>query len=926
MVQSRRGNSGNPQRLFQTVLGLLLLALLPRAAAGQTCPAAQVPAACQEANAVNQWQCWQKTLRSTGYTGANAYRDLELTVELRNASTNALVRSGWGFWDCTEAGGQEAFRIRTALPAGASGTAATYKWDVRCRKRAGAPTSVKDCATDPNLNSPSYLAGGLATGTFTVNAATVGNDRYDRGFLQLAPSTRRFLKQGSTAVPFFWLADTAWAAGKKATRSGDWATYLDSRRKQGFSVILLGTTPWFAGVTEAEAFQQLTGCTSDGTVVPNNCSRWNPPYWQQLEAKIQDANAKGFVVVVAGVMEPFAYSSPTFGSPTWLSIFARNLAARLAGHHVILSPGFDHALTSQSQTLANSVGAAMDQAAPAHLITHHAGGKSTCADYTVPLQTQTWHDFHLFQSGHCKNLRIQIQPGQEQPCDPRRDYPPFNQPDNPGPEDETAVHCVTRRARTMSENLFKATSPTKPVANGEAVYDGNPASPGSATPPDSRPYVRQTAYLSALSGSFGFTYGADYFSLWNVTSSTLSANLGPVPTTVGTLPAAQLHSAWDMQRMAAIFKARPWKDLSPDPTRILNQQTAEDKKMTFARSSNFFFNMAYLPNNGADRIRLNLSSLVPAFTCGNLDWTPTWINPQKIQTAEARSSCQSMGSGVFEFTKPTTCPNCEWILSIDKTGAKVDEEGEVTALNALQVWPESIEEDTVIRGQALVVNGEAVGHPTKLNESPDHFFRKQPFAARQPDGSFLVVWESEHQDGSMWGIFGRRFDNQGGPLGSEFQVNTHIQHDQAEPVAAASPSGAAVVVWTSFDQDGDRGGVFAQRYDHKGNPDGSEFQVNSISEGHQGSPLVGMTARGEFFVAWESESQTGEPVRIFVRRFDRLGLPLGPEFPVDANGEASQVLAQLEVKPSGDFEVFWYDYNSDGDLLGSSSRRFIDEW
>ncbi|HEX6904759.1 MAG TPA: DUF4038 domain-containing protein [Thermoanaerobaculia bacterium] len=922
MVQSRRGNSGNRQRLFKIVLGLLLLALLPHAAAGQTCPAPQSPVACQETSTVNQWRCWQKTLRSTGYAGANAYRDLEITVEFRNASTNALVRSGWGFWDCTETTGQEAFRIRTALPAGAGGAAATYKWDVRCRKRAGAPASVKDCATDPNLNSSSYLAGGLATGTFTVNAATVANDRYDRGFLQIAPSNRRFLKQGSTSVPFFWLADTAWAAGKKATRSGDWATYLDSRKKQGFSVILLGTTPHFAGITEAEAFQQLTGCTSDGTVVPNNCSRWNPPYWQQLEAKIQDANAKGLVVAMAGVMEPFAYPSPTLGSPTWLSIFARNLAARLAGHHVILSPGFDHALTSQSQTLANSVGAAMDQAAPAHLVTHHAGGKSTCADYTIPLQAQTWHDFHLFQSGHCKNLRIQIQPGQEQPCDPRRDYPPFNQPDNPGPEDETAVHCVTRRARTMSEDLFKATAPTKPVANGEAVYDGNPASPGSATPPDSRPYVRQTAYLSALSGSFGFTYGADYFTLWNVTSSTLSTNLGPVPTTVGTVPTVQAHSAWDMQKMASLFKMRPWKDFSPDPAKILNQQTAEDKKMVFARSSNFFFNMAYLPNNSGDRIRLNLSSLVPAFTCGSLDWTPTWINPLNNVTEPAKSpSCQSIGSGVYEFTKPGSC--CEWVLVIDKTGAKVNEEGEITAVNALQVWPELTAEDTLVRGQALTANGELLGPPVNLNDPSDGFFRKQPFVARGPGGSFLVVWESEHQDGSMWGIFGRRFDNQGRSLGSEFQVNTHIQHDQAEPAAAASPSGASVVVWMSFDQDGDFGGIFAQRYDHNGNPDGAEFQVNSLIEGHQSSPLAGMSKRGDFVVAWESAGQEGEPVRVFARRFDRLGLPLGPEFAVDENGQESQTLAHLEVQPNGEFEIVWYEYDAAGTLLRSSSRRFL---
>ncbi|HXI03822.1 MAG TPA: hypothetical protein VNI57_11665, partial [Candidatus Saccharimonadales bacterium] len=42
------------------------------------------------------------------------------------------------------------------------------------------------------------------------------------------------------------------------------------------------------------------------------------------------------------------------------------------------------------------------------------------------------------------------------------------------------------------------------------------------------------------------------------------------------------------------------------------------------------------------------------------------------------------------------------------------------------------------------------------------------------DGSFTILWDSLRQDGSDWGIFGRRFDSLGNPLdASDFQVNTY---------------------------------------------------------------------------------------------------------------------------------------------------------
>lgn len=882
------------------------------------CPAAQSPPACTEANSVGQWKCWQKTLKSSGYEGVNAYRDLELTVEYRNTATNAVVRTGWGFWDCRASNGNEVFRIRTALPALAGGT---YTWETRCRLRTGAPAGIKNCATDKSLNGPGYVTGGTAKGTFTVTSATVNNDRYDRGFLTLS-ANKKFLKQGSTTVPFFWLADTAWAA-VNAPRTGDWPTYLDKRSKQGFSVLLFDTAPAFGGVTEAAAFQKMDHCTDTGQV-PNSCSRWMPPYWQQYEAKVLDANAKGMVVVVAGVMEPFSYGPARYGDPQWVSIFARNLAARLSGHHVIFSPGSDNPLTATAQTLVASVGPTMDQAVPAHLLTYHAGGGSVCTDYTSNFQAQTWHDFHLFQSGHCKNGQSTAPP-QQNACEGRRDY-----------AGETKEACVTRRAAGMSFVLY-GNATAKPVVNGEAVYDSDPAHQSATISPDNRDFLRQTGYLSTLSGSFGFTYGSNYFSAWQVQSGTLASQLGPVPSTVGMVPAAAAHSGWDIQRLASIFRGRPWKELVPEPARILIQPAADDKKMAYAHTSNYVYNLAYLPNHpaaggdpGNTKIRLDLSQLTPAFNCTGTDshnsaiWTAMWMDPKSNAAVTALPALCQPASGGFEFTKPLSCPRCEWVLAIDRVGASST--GLVAAESTpklLQLWPDQTDGASSLSGKVLDSSGNDLSGVVSLSQAGGkQFNRKEPRMARDSNGNFFTVWESEYQDGSLWGVFGRKLDPDGQPLGDEFQVNTTTDQDQAEPAVATSAAGTAVVVWMSFDQDGDRGGIYGQLFDTDGFPDNHEFQVNTTTAGHQGSPLVGMSDSGTFVVAWDSEGQNGEDLGIFAQRFNALGQPAGSEIQVTPGSAGDQVLANLEVDAAGGFVVSWFDYDPAGDLIGVVSHSY----
>ncbi len=111
-------------------------------------------------------------------------------------------------------------------------------------------------------------------------------------------------------------------------------------------------------------------------------------------------------------------------------------------------------------------------------------------------------------------------------------------------------------------------------------------------------------------------------------------------------------------------------------------------------------------------------------------------------------------------------------------------------------------------------------------------------------------------------------------VGDEFQVNSYTSNNQQNPSVAIDADGDFVVAWQSYTQDGSDEGIFAQRFDSLGTPQGSEFQVNSYTSNSQFRPSVAIDADGNFVVAWQS-NQDGYSYGIFAQRFDTSGTPQG---------------------------------------------------
>ncbi len=242
--------------------------------------------------------------------------------------------------------------------------------------------------------------------------------------------------------------------------------------------------------------------------------------------------------------------------------------------------------------------------------------------------------------------------------------------------------------------------------------------------------------------------------------------------------------------------------------------------------------------------------------------------------------------------------------------------------NLVVVW-ESYGQDgdgSGIFGQRFDSNCAPVGSEFQVNTlMTGHQWN--PAVAMDADGDFVVVWESREPDYPYhMDVFGQRYDVNGVPQGGEFRVNTMVGLWQFEPTVAMNPDGDFVVAWSK--NLGNEVEVFAQRYDANGTPQGSEFQVNTYTLLGQYLPSVAMDASGNFVVVWRSQLSAANEDGIFGQRYDASGIPQGGEFQVNSDATGFVDYPSVAMDADGDFVVVWVNHNEDWSWSPISAQRF----
>jgi hypothetical protein len=174
--------------------------------------------------------------------------------------------------------------------------------------------------------------------------------------------------------------------------------------------------------------------------------------------------------------------------------------------------------------------------------------------------------------------------------------------------------------------------------------------------------------------------------------------------------------------------------------------------------------------------------------------------------------------GVFgqRYNSAGTPTGSEFRVNTFTTGGQLAPAVAATFATFAVVWQSAGQDGSGygIFGQRFANSGSPLGSEFPVNSSVAGD-QSDPAAANDVNGQFVVVWEDASQGapiGTASGIFGQRFANTGSPVGPEFRVNTYTTGAQRRPSVTAAFSGQFTVVWASDAQDGSGYGVFGQRF------------------------------------------------------------------------------------------------------------------
>lgn len=443
----------------------------------------------------------------------------------------------------------------------------------------------------------------LQSGEVKVKKYRGKNPLYRNGFLKVGEN-KRYLAFDNDK-PFLWMGCTAWN-GAVASTMDEWEEYINDRTKKHFTIIQVtpfrkewqqdGSLKRVVNATETKAEKNKLG----DEPFSGYFDKINPAYWADFAQKVEYANKNGLVVVLVGLPGWQFY----FDNPGEQKTFAQYLTGLLAGNFVIFSPSSDRPYSIKSDVMAMVI----DSMDSRHLITQHPG---TGPQGTVSVIAQAYYDkpyldFSMCQSGH-----------------------------NGGRRDKCAHNAIY-----WNLSLYNRES-HKPVINGEAFYHGGNRNATEEKYRGTDTDARSLGWLSWLSGSLGYTYGA--LGIWNWGLTTAGVY-------VPWRDAIQLNSSFQMKYMSEFFSKINWWELGPFSQAIVNQSQDTITQMVFAKNEEGTLAVAYLPDNRNVEIDMDVfKSSVKA----------KWFNPRNNQFLFIHGELENRG--LYSFDTPVSDPG-DWVL------------------------------------------------------------------------------------------------------------------------------------------------------------------------------------------------------------------------------------------------------------------------
>lgn len=233
-------------------------------------------------------------------------------------------------------------------------------------------------------------------------------------------------------------------------------------------------------------------------------------------------------------------------------------------------------------------------------------------------------------------------------------------------------------------------------------------------------------------------------------------------------------------------------------------------------------------------------------------------------------------------------------------------------------WTEAHDRDVYLRVYAA--DGTPLTGEVRMNTTLA-YSQARPAVRYRPDGNIVAVWESWLQDGGSpagYGVVARIFDSLGVPVTGEIPVNSYTPDYQWYADCETFADNSFAVVWCSWEQDGSDGTIMMQRFGADGSKVGGETQVNTTTAFYQWLPRIRRNADGAFVVVWSSWNQDGSREGVYLQAFDAGGRKVSFETRANITTAGFQWEPDAVMLPGGDVRVVWSgwtDVPSDYDVV-----------
>jgi hypothetical protein len=440
---------------------------------------------------------------------------------------------------------------------------------------------------------------------------------FSHGNLKISDN-HRFL-QHEDGAPFFYLGDTGWELFHRLDRANA-DFYLTDRAKKGFTVIQAVALAEFDGIKQPNAFGHLP-LENMNPAKPAVKDGEANDYWDYVDYVVDKANELGMYI---GFLPTWGSNwhdeKPLFNTENAYQ-YGYFLGKRYKNKQIIWILGGDRNIENDRQLeIIRSLARGLREGdGGCHLITFHPSGGRGSAEW---LHNEAWLDFNMRQNGH-------------------------------------NVEYTGNYSKTLDDYNR---SPTKPVIDGEPIYEDHPISFNAARLGHSiAADVRRAFYWDLFNGACGHTYG--HHSVWQMYDS----ESGHAPVNNPLLPwkkALNQKGAVQMTYGRLLMESRPFLNRIPDPSIVVagDVPTAipgEGRyRFVATRDEAGTYAMIYVPAGREFTVRTD-------FLKGK-KIKSQWFNPRNGKYTSINTFVNDRS--LRTFVPPDSGEETDWVLVLDTDG------------------------------------------------------------------------------------------------------------------------------------------------------------------------------------------------------------------------------------------------------------------